>query len=67
MRRKKSRVEDWSDERSHGNGIIVTLKWGWCFDRQEHIKGFDTISEAWEAVNDSYRCNCKECLQNKGK
>lgn len=35
------------DERDLGNGIIVTLKKGWFFKREQGcgVQGFDTIAE----------------------
>ncbi len=41
-------IEDWSDERGLGHGIIVTLKPGWSFDWSSHegVRGFDTVTEA---------------------
>lgn len=61
---KHSRVEFWDDERCYGNGIIVTLNWGWSFEPCEHqgVRGFDLVSEAKEAVRKgAYPCACNEC------
>jgi hypothetical protein len=62
----KRHVEFWDDERSYGNGIIITLKWGWSFENHYHegVRGFDTPKETKEALKNIYPCNCKEC---KGK
>lgn len=58
-------IEDWSDERASGNGIIVTLQWGYTFESGEHegVRGFDTLAEAKEETKrkNVYRCNCREC------
>jgi hypothetical protein len=43
-------VEHWDDERTLGNGIIVTLKPGHFFDDDCGVRGFDTIREARAAV-----------------
>ena len=46
-------IEYWDDEREQGNGIIITLKDGFSFTPQncgiEHVRGFDTVTEAREA------------------
>lgn len=57
-----NRVQHWDDERNSGNGIIVTLKRGWCFDPLTHVKGFDTIKEAKEAISFVQKCRCDYCL-----
>lgn len=43
-------IEHCDDERSLGNGIIITLQPGWSFYATEHtaVRGFDTITEAPE-------------------
>ncbi len=43
-------VEHWDDERSIGNGIIVTLKAGYYFYDDCGVMGFDTTREAREAI-----------------
>lgn len=63
---KVQKVEYWDDERSSGNSIIVTLKYGWCFeDQSEHVLGFDTVAEAKEAVKISTKCRCIECVKSE--
>ncbi len=56
------------DEREIGNSIIVTLKYGWEFGTDslasEHVRGFDTLKEVEEAVNDAIPCVCESCLKN---
>ena len=64
-------IEHWDDERqgglgnSRGNGVIVTLRYGFSFERGEHlgVKGFDTITEAKAGTRRSeiYKCECEEC------
>ncbi len=46
-----------------GNGIIVTLHYGWSFEKTEHsgVRGFDSIREANAAVKNSHPCECREC------
>ena len=64
---KHSKIEYWDDERDIGNGIIVTLHYGWSFEYNSHegVVGFDTVKEAEHAVRkQTYQCNCKECETN---
>lgn len=60
-------VEYWDDERNIDNGIIVTLRYGWSFesDCHEGVRGFDTVTEALEAVKRKhiYPCQCEECVK----
>ncbi len=68
MRRPKymDRVEHWDDERSIGNSLIVTLKWGWSFYQwHEGVMGFDTVAEAKEAVKFALPCKCGECGERR--
>lgn len=53
------RVEKVDDERSIGNGVIVTLKAGWSFDRftDNRVSGEDTITEMLSAVRHAHRYN----------
>lgn len=50
-------VELVDDERSIGNGVIVTLKQGWSFDPlcDNRVSGEDTPSAALEAVRLAYK------------
>jgi len=59
------RIEDWSDERKIGNGVIITVHWGWSFEHccHEGVRGFDSISEAQRGVRDTYPCSCESCLK----
>jgi hypothetical protein len=47
-----SYVEHWDDERSIGNGILVTLKPGYFFYDDCGVMGFDTHKEAYTTLND---------------
>lgn len=50
--RANPRVEYVDDERSMGNGIIITMKQGWSFDpwQDNRVIGADTVREAQEVV-----------------
>lgn len=57
-----AKVQHWDDERSYGNGIIVTLHYGHCFDDPGcHVRGFDTVKEARQGIKYSQPCSCPEC------
>ncbi len=64
-------IEDWSDERRIGNGIIVTLVPGLSFEWNEHlgVKGFDTLTEARREtrLKRVHPCDpdCEECEWNR--
>lgn len=52
------RVELVDDERTIGNGVIVTLRAGYSFDPidpENRVRGEDTVSEMLLAVRRSYR------------
>lgn len=58
------RIEHWDDERTQGNGIIVTLRYGWSFEEGSHegIRGFDTAGEARKHVKlFATPCSCQVC------
>jgi len=60
-------IEHWDDERASGNGIIVTLQWGWSFEpSHEGVCGFDTVTEARRATakKNLFRCGCTQCRIN---
>lgn len=58
-------IEFWDDERNIGNGIIVTLNYGWSFYAGEHlgVAGFETITEARSKtrLKDVFPCACDKC------
>lgn len=60
-------VLDWSDERGSGNGIMVTLKRGLCFDYGCHVRGFDTVKEATRDVARKrlHPCDCEQCQRGE--
>ena len=63
-------VEDWSDERAEGNGILVTLHYGhcWASDTGCHVRGFDTLSEARADLRAlPTPCDCAECKRYAAK
>jgi hypothetical protein len=66
MIRLPRHIEHWSDERAIGNGVIVTLHWGWSFHPGEHlgVMGFDAVTEArWVSARKRvYPCRCELCL-----
>lgn len=45
-------VEIVDDERDLGNGVIVTLKKGWTFEKGQdnRVRGEDTVHEIYDAV-----------------
>lgn len=65
---RHAKIESWDDERGIGNSLIVTLKPGWRFeDLAEHVRGFDTKSEAMAEVRAAKPCSCAQCTQAAGK
>jgi len=67
MKKRHKKIQFWDDERSIGNGIIVTLAWGWSFEPMYHegVKGFDTVKSAMLEIKSSYICRCDVCEANK--
>ena len=61
----------WDDERGLGNSLIVTLIYGKQFSTDigtsEHVRGFDTVKEALQAVRESVDCDCDICKNNLDK
>lgn len=59
-------IQHWDDERNCGNGIIVTLSWGYSFYSGEHlgVAGFDTPLEAIQKtkLKEVFPCMCDICL-----
>jgi hypothetical protein len=60
---KNEKIMFWDDERNIGNSLIVTLAYGWKFAAydDEHVRGFDTIREAKQAVREAKPCECVDC------
>jgi hypothetical protein len=58
-------IQFWDDERGIGNGIIVTLQWGFSFYAGEHlgVAGFDSLTEARAKTRrkDVFPCECDRC------
>jgi hypothetical protein len=64
-KQRHSRIETWDDERSLGNSLIVALKPGWRFEEiGEHVRGFDSVSEAMNEVRSSKPCDCSVCQRS---
>jgi hypothetical protein len=62
---KHPKIEVVDDERNIGNSLIVTLKKGWRFTEDgEHVRGFDTKSDAMAEVRQSVKCYCSDCKAN---
>jgi hypothetical protein len=61
-------IERWDDERNSGNGIIITLNYGYSFEYAEHcgVMGFDTVTEAKQRSRrkEIYSCECWECKEH---
>lgn len=61
------KILHWDDERSFGNGHIITTAYGWAFDPSEdhnsacHVKGFDTAAEVRAALKWVEPCQCLRC------
>ena len=58
-------IETADDERSLGNGIIITLR-GRAFQDANtqdplHVAGFDTWREAAAAIRGADECHCGQC------
>lgn len=66
------KVLHWDDERSYGNGYIVTTAYGWAFEPDpdhnaaEHVRGFDTAREARARLKWVKPCGCLRCT-SKGR
>ena len=66
------KVLHWDDERSFGNGYIVTSAYGWAFDADDdhnsasHVKGFDTAKEARASLKWLQPCACLRCTSKGG-
>lgn len=64
---KTKYIEHFDDERDNGNGVIVTLRWGWSYYASEHsgVQGFDTVGEARNESTRAniYPCACPLCIK----
>ena len=61
---KNKKIMFWDDERDIGNSLIVTLNYGYRFAADDgHVRGFDTIKEAKQAVREAVHCDCEECRE----
>lgn len=64
---RHARILHWDDERRDGNSLIVTLKPSWAFaphaDERlaEHVRGFDAVKEAMQAIRQARPCACARC------
>jgi hypothetical protein len=64
---KHPKVMHWDDERSFGNGFMVTTSYGWAFDPDPdhnaacHVRGFDTARDARAELKWVQRCSCLRC------
>jgi len=68
--RRNKKVMFVDDEREIGNEIIITLDYGWRLPDEyasEHVRGFDTVKEARDAVGRAQTCRCEECLSKVRK
>ena len=62
----RDRIQFWDDERNMGNGIIVTLHYGWHMgDPGCHVFGEDTVASAIKYLQFSAPCSCEECNENR--
>ncbi len=67
MTHQNKKVLHWDDERSSGDGFMVTTAYGWAFDPDEdentasHVRGFDTAKEARAALKWVEPCKCARC------
>ena len=70
---KHKKVLHWDDERSYGNGFMVTTAYGWAFDPDpdecaaSHVRGFDTAKDARAALKWVKPCECGRCKAGRAK
>lgn len=73
LRIRRNFIQNWDDERDSGNGIIVTLHYGWSFEPEncghEGVRGFDTFEEARKMTEAKrlHPCACALCTEEKRK
>lgn len=62
---KGKHIENADDERAIGNGVIITLAYGFSFEGSCHegVRGFDNFREARAASarRKIHICNCQLC------
>lgn len=64
---RHKKILDWSDERSYGNPIMVTLIQGFAYqdnnvdDQALHVRGFETVAAALKEVRAAKPCGCNRC------
>ena len=67
--KKKTQYID--DERAIGNGIFVTLHYGWKFSEDmlvpTHVRSYDTPKEAHASIKNAVPCSCIECKKRVKK
>jgi hypothetical protein len=62
-----SKIMHWDDEREHGNSLIITLEYGWCFDEKGlHCFGVDTVKDAVRDLKTVMPCDCARCVGKVG-
>lgn len=63
--RESLKVMAVDDERSEGNSIIVTLRYGFRFSSDPlapvHVEGSDTVREARAGIRNAILCTCDDC------
>jgi len=68
-KQRHKNIMHWDDERAMGNSLIVSLIKGKKFSADplanEHVRGFDTISEAMSEVRSAIDCCYESCQSNK--
>ena len=70
MKNMPKKVLHWDDERSFGNGYIVTTAYGYAFEPDDdhnsacHVRGFDKASEARAALKWVRECKCLRCTSH---
>lgn len=67
--KKPRQIEFFDDERDAGNGVIVTLQYGFSFEPGSHegVRGFDTRTAALRrsALKRIFVCECDLCKGRK--
>jgi hypothetical protein len=69
---KHKKILHWDDERSYGNGFMITTAYGWAFDPDpdenvaSHVRGFDTAKDARSKLKWIKQCHCARCTRKEG-